>query len=54
MQKDKAFHNFYTLFLKIAAKAKVLKVSYWSKLWNKITVSLIYAVIASKVNYKTC
>jgi hypothetical protein len=53
MQKDEAFHDFYTLFLKTAAKAKVLKVSYWSELWNKITVSLTYAVIAFKVNYKT-
>jgi hypothetical protein len=53
MQKDEAFHDFYTLFLKTAAKAKVPKVSYWSELWNKITVSLTYAVIASKVNYKT-
>jgi hypothetical protein len=53
MQKDEAFHDFYTLFLKTAAKAKVLKVSYQSKLWNKITVSLTYAVIAFEVNYKT-
>ena len=53
MQKDEAFHDFYTLFLKIAAKAKVPKVSYRSKLWNKITVSLTYAAIASEVNYKT-
>jgi hypothetical protein len=53
MQKDKAFHDFYTLFLKIAAIAKVLKVSYQSKLWNKITMSLTYVIIASEVNYKT-
>jgi hypothetical protein len=53
MQKDKAFHDFYTLFLKTAAKAKVLKVSYQSKLWNKITMSLTYAAIASEVNYGT-
>jgi hypothetical protein len=53
MQKDKAFHDFYTLFLKTAAKAKVPKVSYRSKLWNKITMSLTYAIIASEVNYKT-
>jgi hypothetical protein len=32
MQKDKAFHDFYTLFLKTAAKAKVPKVSYQSEL----------------------
>jgi hypothetical protein len=32
MQKDEAFHDFYTLFLKTAATAKVPKVSYQSKL----------------------
>jgi hypothetical protein len=32
IQKDKAFHDFYILFLKTAAKAKVPKVSYQSKL----------------------
>jgi hypothetical protein len=28
-------------------------VSYRSELWNKITVSLTYAIIATEVNYKT-
>ena len=52
MQKDEAFHDFYILFLKTAAIAKVPKVSYWSELQNKITVSLTYTAITSEVNYK--
>jgi len=32
IQKDEAFHDFYTLFLKTAAKAKVPQVSYRSEL----------------------